>query len=93
MELANQLKPSMSIGDITYHVLKAQGKPLHYRDIVKKVLEIKPLPGLDDGRQVARVLTELNLDNRFIHLGGGDWNLREKISLRAIKQYEDEWEN
>ncbi|MHB8171150.1 MAG: DNA-directed RNA polymerase subunit delta [Thermincolia bacterium] len=93
MELANQLKASMSIGDITYQVLKAQGKPLHYRDIVKLVLEVKPLHGLDDGHQVARVLTELNLDNRFIHLGGGNWNLREKVSLRAIKQYEDEWEN
>jgi len=95
MALAKKLdlKASMSVGDIIYQILKNQGNPLHYRELVDQVLAIKPLQSLDSGRKAARVLTEMNLDNRFLHLGGGNWTLREKLSPKAIKQYDDDWEN
>lgn len=86
------LNPKMSVCDIAYQILKVKGEPLYFRDLIDQVLSVKPVTGRDLGHQMASVHTELNLDNRFIHVGSGMWSLREMISPRQLKQYDEEWE-
>ncbi|MFZ3170970.1 MAG: DNA-directed RNA polymerase subunit delta [Carboxydocellales bacterium] len=86
------LSPKMSVNDIAYQILKLKGEPLYFRELIDQVLSIRPVSGRDLGHQMASVHTELNLDNRFIHLGSGMWSLREAIPPRQLKQYDDEWE-
>ncbi|MDA8212239.1 MAG: DNA-directed RNA polymerase subunit delta [Clostridia bacterium] len=86
------ISPKMSVGDIAYQILKVKGEPLYFRDLIGQVLSVKPINGRDLGHQMALVHTELNLDNRFIHIGSGMWSLREMISPRQLKQYDEEWE-
>lgn len=92
MTATDHFNPDMSVGDIAYQILKIKGEPIYFRELIGQVLSIKPVNGPDLGHQMALVHTELNLDNRFVHIGSGMWFLRDKRSPRQLKQYDEEWE-
>ena len=84
----------MSEVDLAHGILKGKGKPLYYRELIDQVLAIKPIPGKDMGHVIAGVHTELNMDQRFIHMGQGVWGLREWMPERRLilNQPEEEFE-
>lgn len=86
------VNPKMTVADIAYRILKLKGEPVYFRDLISEVLSIKPVHGVDLGHQMASVHTELNLDNRFVFLGGGMWSLREINAPARQKEYEEDWE-
>ncbi len=92
MTATDNFHPDMSVGDIAYQILKVKGEPIYFRELIGQVLSVKPVNGRDLGHQMALVHTELNLDNRFVHIGSGMWFLRDKSSPRQLKQYDEEWE-
>ncbi len=64
--------------DLAYGILKLHGQPMHFRDLMARVLEAcgGPAPGEPGAaRLVAAIHTEINLDTRFQHLGAGLWGL------------------
>lgn len=92
MTTTENITPNMSLSDIAYQILKSKGEPLYFRELISQVLSIKSVVGRDLGHQMALVHTELNLDNRFVHVGNGMWCLRERTSPKQLKQYDEEWE-
>jgi len=71
-------RPRLSDVDIAYAILKERREPMHYKELVEQIFQTGGA-GPEEGRQrvVASILTEINLDNRFFHHGGGLWGLRE----------------
>lgn len=67
----------MSVTDIAYCVLKGHGKPLHFKELIQEILKVKPVRDDNPGRILAQMHTEINLDARFVHQGGGEWGLRD----------------
>ncbi len=63
--------------DLAYAILKDKKEPVHYRPLIEQVLEQKGKPEEGLERVIAAILTQINLDNRFFHHGGGFWGLRE----------------
>lgn len=50
---------------------------MHYKDLLAEVLRLKGMEKTTDaGRLVASILTDINLDSRFVHMGQGQWALR-----------------
>lgn len=89
-----KLNPSMSEVDLAHSILKGKGKPLYYRELIGEVLQIKPIPGKDEGHIMAGVHTELNMDHRFIHMGSGVWGLREWMPGKRLilNQVEEDYD-
>lgn len=73
----------MRATDAAYQILKKRGEPMEVQDLLDEVLATL---GLDrDGRHVAQIYTELNLDVRFHYRGNKDWGLREWASRGSAK--------
>lgn len=77
MGCPDELRPDMSVTDIAYVILKRRGKATHFKELIDEILKVKPMGQENPGRLLAQIHTEINLDSRFIHLGNGEWGLRD----------------
>lgn len=66
-----------SAADLAYDALKQHGEAMHYKDLIQVILASNEFAAEDVGRLKAQIHTEINLDSRFDHQGGGQWALRE----------------
>jgi DNA-directed RNA polymerase subunit delta len=81
--------------DLAHAILKENGEPLYYRELIDRVLAAKPLQGKDNEHIMAGIHTELNLDRRFVHVGNGVWGLREWMPNKGLtgRDTEEDWDN
>jgi len=70
--LSKKDKPTEA--DIAYEVLKAQGNPMHYQNLIEEVL--RRLGISQEAIRIAAALTQINLDTRFTFIGRGEWGLK-----------------
>jgi len=70
--------------DIAYEVLKAQGNPMHYYNLIEEVL--RRLGISQEAIRIAAALTQINLDTRFTFLGRGEWGLKVWDSSKIPKR-------
>ena len=70
--LSKKDKPTEA--DIAFEVLKAQGNPMHYHNLIEEVL--RRLGISQEAIRIAAALTQINLDTRFTFLGRGEWGLK-----------------
>ena len=78
----------MSATDLAYAILKNSGKAMYYKDLIDKILQTKSIAVENQGRIIAQIHTEINLDSRFFHKGQGEWGLRDwapKTTVRGAK--------
>ena len=88
MGLPEQMKPNMPVTDVAYSILKRKGQATHFRELIREILEIKRLTDQNQGRVIAQIHTEINLDSRFEHHGNGEWGLRDWTVRRNGKVVE-----
>jgi DNA-directed RNA polymerase subunit delta len=69
---------NLNVEDIIYRTMKSTREAMHYKELIQKALEIKEhiLMNSESHREAASILTDINLDGRFIHYGNGLWGLR-----------------
>jgi len=67
-------KGKLTEADIAYEVLKSQGNPMHYHNLIEEVL--RRLGISQEAIRIAAALTQINLDTRFTFLGRGEWGLK-----------------
>ncbi|HEY8347641.1 MAG TPA: DNA-directed RNA polymerase subunit delta [Symbiobacteriaceae bacterium] len=67
----------MSVTDIAWTILKNRGKPVHFKELIEEVMQVKAINREKSGKLIAQMHTEISLDSRFIHYGNGEWGLRE----------------
>lgn len=81
--LSKKDKPSEA--DVAYEVLKAQGNPMHYHNLIEEVLQRLGIS--QEAIRIAAALTQINLDTRFTFLGQGEWGLKawepSKVNRRS----------
>ncbi|MBT9134080.1 MAG: putative DNA-directed RNA polymerase subunit delta [Firmicutes bacterium] len=69
-------KTKESFPDIALRLLRERRQATHYKDLIQAVLsERSDVAALPD--QMAHILTQINLDARFVHMGRGIWGLRD----------------
>ncbi|QNB47081.1 DNA-directed RNA polymerase subunit delta [Thermanaerosceptrum fracticalcis] len=85
MEEVKNINSALSEVEIAYHLLKSGGQPRNLRELMQEIFAIKGLP-MDDPRLMAAVHTQINLDNRFAHLGQGNWGLREWTQTKVVRR-------
>jgi DNA-directed RNA polymerase subunit delta len=87
--IPHEMRPDMAVTDLAYAILKKGGKPMHFKDLISAVMEVKAMVQSNSGRLIAQMHTEINLDSRFIHLGGGEWGLREWQKGKVVRMRGD----
>ena len=80
--LSKKDKPTEA--DIAYEVLKTQGNPMHYQNLIEEVL--RRLGISQEAIRIAAALTQINLDTRFTFHGRGEWGLKVWESTKAPKR-------
>ena len=69
-------KARESFPDIAIRLLRERRQATHYKELIQAVLsERSDVPPSPD--QMAHILTQINLDARFVHMGRGIWGLRD----------------
>ena len=76
ISLNSQNVAEMSLIDMAYAILKQTNKPFHYRDLMQEVARLKGLTEAQITEVIARLYTEINIDGRFICIGGNVWGLK-----------------
>lgn len=66
----------MSLVDLAHVILKQTNKPFHYRDLMQEVARLKGLTPEQINEVIARLYTEINIDGRFLCIGGNVWGLK-----------------
>ena len=85
MEEIKNANSAQSEVEIAYQLLKSGGQPRNLRELLQEIFALKGLP-TDDPRLMAAVHTQINLDNRFAHLGQGNWGLREWTQTKVVRR-------
>lgn len=66
----------LSLIDFAFDVLQKENQPITFETIVANIEESRPFAAGDKQDQLARLYTNINLDQRFIEIGEGFWSLR-----------------
>ncbi len=77
-------KPKPSEVDIVFEILHTQGRPQHYYNLVEEVLSRMGLS--QEPQRIAAVLTQINLDSRFVYVGQGEWGLKAWVPQRSSRR-------
>lgn len=72
--------------DLAYQVLKQNGQPKYYKDLIVDVLTLqgKNIASGVQGSLISGVYTQITMDSRFVHLGKGVWGLGEWYPQRGV---------
>ncbi|MBX6395779.1 MAG: DNA-directed RNA polymerase subunit delta [Alicyclobacillaceae bacterium] len=89
-----ELLEEMSFVDLAYELLRQGGSPVHYKDLLAEVAQLKGLSDEELEEIIARLYTDMNVDGRFLHLGGNVWGLKrwyptDKTADKALGQKAD----
>lgn len=76
----------LSPEDLAYEILKKTGSPMHYRELFEEILRVKQVPPEKQGRLMAEIHTQINLDPRFHYWGDARWGLREWVEQDSLKE-------
>lgn len=85
-ERPKKVKNLGSVPEAAYNILKNSGSPMHHKDITDRLLSMLADAIVPDPKFIARIHTDINLDNRFIHVGNGMWSLKEWVPKKTLQQ-------
>ncbi|HSL93761.1 MAG TPA: DNA-directed RNA polymerase subunit delta, partial [Bacillota bacterium] len=77
MEMTDRINKRYNDADLACHLLKEKRSAMHYRDIVAEVRQLRSKTEAATPTETAQILTQINLDSRFVHLGKGLWSLKD----------------
>ncbi|MFY9175078.1 MAG: DNA-directed RNA polymerase subunit delta [Peptococcia bacterium] len=80
--------PLQEDADLVYQILKADGKPKKFRDLVQQVFAIKNISS-DNHQLMANIHTQIILDSRFVSLGQSTWGLKEWKKDKVVRREYD----
>lgn len=84
-----QVQKEISEIDIACQILRETGEGMYFKDLIAKVLDIRPKRAASLAHAMAEIHTQINMDSRFVYLGNGRWGLNQWGS-RVKKQNDSE---
>lgn len=89
MEMAVRINKRLNDADLAVHLLKENRNAMHYREIIDEVRKLRGLTEEVTPSEVAQILTQINIDSRFVHMGKGLWSLKD-FSTAVSRTVDDE---
>ncbi len=80
-----ELNVEQSEIELAYRILQNHGETLYYKDLIDRVLALKPQKG-DPVRVLAAIYTQINLDPRFTSFGQGQWGLKAWLPGKNVRR-------
>ena len=80
--MRGRLRMSPSIKDCAIAILRKQNRPLHYKDILKMILKVRPIAGLTPHKSLYAALKR---DKGIQRVGAGTFIFSTKRSLSEKK--------
>lgn len=65
------------IPDTGLRILRSRRQTMHYKDLIAEIAADRGELPNGNPEHIAQVLTQINLDARFVHMGKGYWGLRD----------------
>ncbi len=62
--------------EIAHEVLRSANETFYYRDLMRKVAELRGMTEEEIKDSIARLYTDINVDGRFVCVGENVWGLR-----------------
>ncbi|WDL95174.1 DNA-directed RNA polymerase subunit delta [Alicyclobacillus sp. ALC3] len=66
----------MPLVELAYEILKAHKEPEYFRDLTRRIQELRGMTEAEMMDVMARLYTEINMDGRFICIGQNVWGLK-----------------
>src|SRR5699024_298538 len=76
----------MSMVELAELVLLDEKKPLKFKDVFKKVAEMKELTTEAQDQLIAQFYTDLNMNGRFVSSGKNMWGLKRWYLAKQVKE-------
>lgn len=76
VKLSAEEARDMALVDLAYEILKAGGNPLHYRELMQEISQLRGMTEEDIQSVIAMLYTEINIDGRFLCIGNNTWGLK-----------------
>lgn len=77
MDKTTTRKPRETVAEIALRLLRERRQTIHYKDLVDHILRERNEAEKASPELIAHILTQVNLDARFIHMGKGIWGLKD----------------
>lgn len=75
--------------ELAFNILQQNSRPMYFRDLIAKVLEVKPGRHVSVSQAMAEIHTQINMDSRFVFMGKGMWGLNDWVPQRGVRQVEE----
>lgn len=77
----------MPLVDLAYQILAAtSNEPLYYRDLMKKIADMRGMTSEEVEESIARLYTDINVDGRFLCIGDNVWGLRRWYPVERLTE-------
>lgn len=86
-ELTKAELHEMSLIEITYQILSDRKQPMAFNEIVDEIVELLGSSKESVVENIAQFYTDLNIDGRFLNVGGNTWGIKGWYS---VDQFEDD---
>lgn len=86
-ELSKEELHEMSLIEITYQILSDRKQPMAFNEIVDEIVELLGSSKESVVEKIAQFYTDLNIDGRFLNVGGNTWGIKGWYS---VDQFEDD---
>lgn len=86
-ELTKEELHELSLIEITYYILSEKKQPMAFNDLVDEIAELLGSTKEEIVDKIAQFYTDLNIDGRFLNVGGNTWGIKAWYS---VDQFEDD---
>src|SRR5690625_3997942 len=76
----------MSMIELANAILLDEKKAIDFKDIFKKIAEVKNLSEADQQAGISQFYTDLNVDGRFLTIGSNKWGLKRWYPVSQIDE-------
>ena len=73
---SNEEIREMPLVELAYEILKTNKEPEYFRDLMRRIQELRGMTEAEMMDVMARLYTEINMDGRFICVGQNVWGLK-----------------
>lgn len=85
-QFEGQVKEELAMVDVAHAILRVSGEVSEFNELLVEVAEFLELEDSELEAQMAQFYTDLNIDGRFISLGGNRWGIRGWYPIDSIDE-------
>lgn len=84
-QLSKEQLKEMSLIEVSVEILQNKNQPIPFTDLFNEVCQILELSDEEKEEVLAQFYTDLNIDGRFMNVGGNTWGLKVWYPIEQIE--------